>query len=723
MSYRRVGRGALHILLWLGLFMASATAPVALAQSRIRTMPGYERWSEMAPKLAQAVKSGAITVQWAQDSRSFEYTRDTTRWRFDLGALAKKQIAPAASPPVSPAARPAGAGDLVLARGRGREADVLSPDGSMRAFSRDFNMWLAPASGGSERQITFDGGREARVRHGVGSYVYLEEFMVSQPVWWSPDGTRVAWMRYDETAVDDYFLTLDLTRMFSTQLTQAYPHPGRNNPVADLLVYDVRTGLTKVMDVRNGAVFGNDVIGHYAWGGQWTKDGSEILVLRADRLQKHYDLAACEALTGQCRTVVRESRPQTWAEGAAPRFLQDGRRFIWISERNDFRNLYLYDISGKQLARLTSGSFDVTEVIKVDEKSGWLWYMARSGPSPLRVQLHRVKLDGSGDKRLTDITLTHRVDVSPDGRYFIDVEQAYNRAPVSRLRDFNGKLVADIEASDVSGLGILTVPPAELFTFTSADGETELHGLLQFPSDFDPTRRYPVLLSVYGGPSSNGLTEAFAAPNPLTEYGFLVLKLDARTNTGRGRKVMDAAYKQLGIAEIDDFAAGIRAIGQRPYVDPARVGVFGTSYGGSVAALLLLRYPDLVQAAVSNSPVTDFRLYDTAYSERYLGLPENDREAYGRASVLTYAGDLRGDLLIYYGTSDDNVHPKNALQLIKALQQAGKSFEVQVGPDRGHTGVDQVRMMEFFIQHLVIAPSSRSSGEGLMGPAGRAQGQ
>jgi dipeptidyl-peptidase-4 len=400
--------------------------------------------------------------------------------------------------------------------------------------------------------------------------------------------------------------------------------------------------------------------------------------------------------------VVRESRPASWASGAAPRFLEDGQRFIWISERNDFRNIYLYDLSGRQLAQLTGNAFDLVDVVKVDEKAGWVWYTARSGDNHMKVQLHRVRLNGRDDVRLTDPALNHRVDIAPDGTTFIDVEQAHDQAPVTRLRDFNGKLLAEVAASDLAGFEAAGLRKAEMFTFMSADGRTQLHGMLQFPSNFDPARRYPVLVSAYGGPSSAGLTENFATANALAEYGFLMLRLDARTNAGKGRKVLDQAYQQLGIVEIDDFAAGIRAVAQRPYVDASRVGIYGTSYGGSVAALTILRYPELVQAAVSNSPVADYRLYDTAYSERYLGLPASSPAAYDRSAPLSYVSRLEGDLLIYYGTSDDNVHPKHALHLIKALQAAGKSFEVMVGPDRGHTSMDQTRMMEFFIERLIL---------------------
>lgn len=690
----------------LAALAALAFAAPALAQSRIKTMPGYDDWARVVPQIGGAIKSGAITPVWAGDSRSFDYTLEGVRWRFDVATRTARPLGEEAAEPQSsgPAAQPSAsaASGLVLARGRGREADVVSPDGKLRAFSRDYNIWIAPTAGGAEKQISTDGGAQARIRNGVGSYVYLEEFAVSQPVWWSPDSSKLAYMRYDETRVDDYLLQIDHTSTLSTVLTQAYPHPGTDNPVADLVVYDLAAGQSRTMDVREGQPFGDEVVGHYAWAAQWTKDGSEILVRRADRLQKTLDLAACSPATGKCRSVVRESRPATWAQIAPPRFLDDGKRFIWISERNDFRNLYLYDLDGRQLAQLTDHAFEVADILKVDEKSGWVWYTARSGDNHMKLQLHRVRLNGRDDVRLTDPALNHRVEISPDGRFFVDVEQAHDRPPVTRLRDVNGRSVADIAASDLTRYAAIGFRPAEMFRFTSADGKTQLHAQLQVPSGFDPAKRYPMLVSVYGGPGSNGLTENFATPSALAEYGFLILRVDARTNAGQGRRVLDQAYQQLGVIEVDDIAAGIRAAARRPYVDASRIGVYGTSYGGSVAALLLMRYPDLVQAAVANSPVADYRLYDTAYSERYLGLPDVSPSAYDRAAVLSYVDGLKGDLMLYFGASDDNVHPKNTMRIVRALQAAGRSFEIQVGPDRGHTSLDQTRMMEFFIERLLL---------------------
>lgn len=686
------------------LLAASLSTP-ALAQSRISAMPGYAQWAEVSGQINTSIKTGAIVPLWAKDSKSFDYEIAGVRWRYDLatGRTNRLSITEAEPAATGPAAQPAPASSgFVLARGRGRDADVLSPDGKLRAFSRDQNMWLAPVDGGQEKQLTSDGGVAARIRHGVGSYLYLEEFAVSQPVWWSPDGSKLAWMRYDETKVQDYFLPLDQSRIVPSILTEAYPHPGTDNPVADLVVYDVATGAAATMDVRSGKAFSDDVVGHYVWTGQWTKDGSEILVRRADRLQKTIDLAACAPVTGKCRSVVQESRPATWATVAAPRFLEDGKRFIWTSERDDFRNLYLYDLSGKQLAQLTRNAFDVVDIVRVDERAGWIWYTARSGDNHMLVQLHRVRLNGRDDARLTYPKATHRIDFSPDGKYFVDVEQAHDQPPVSRLRDATGRLIATIAVSDMSRFDKLGLKKTEGFTFIAADGKTRLHAQMQFPSNFDPAKTYPMLVNVYGGPGSSGLSENFVLPAPLGELGFLVLKVDARTNAGQGRKLLDQSYQQLGIIEVDDIAAGIRATWARPYVDRKRVGIYGTSYGGTVSALMLMRHPDVVQAAVANSPVTDYRLYDTAYSERFLGLPDANPAAYDRAAVLTYAGQLSGPLLLYYGTSDDNVHPNNALQLIKALQAAGKSFELQIGPDRGHTSVDLTRMMEFFIERLVM---------------------
>ncbi|HXP59912.1 MAG TPA: prolyl oligopeptidase family serine peptidase, partial [Dongiaceae bacterium] len=349
------------------------------------------------------------------------------------------------------------------------------------------------------------------------------------------------------------------------------------------------------------------------------------------------------------------------------------------------------------------------EIVRVNEPAGLIYYTAHSGDNPMKLQLHRVSLDGHGDQRLTDPAFHHRVDLAPDEKYFIDVAQTHDTPPVTLLRDAEGKRIAQLAAADTTRLRKLGLKPVELLKFKAADGETDLYGLLHFPSDFRPRRKYPLLVSVYAGPATTGARETFTLPNSLTEFGFLVATFDSRSASGRGKRFLDAIYSKLGIVEVDDQAAGVRSLWNRRYLDKQRVGIFGTSYGATVSATSLLRYPDVFHAACANSPVTDYRNYDTIYAERYLWIPQENHAAFDAASVMTYATNLQGRLMLFFGTADNNVHPANSLQLIQALQRAGKSFDLQVGPDQGHTSVNRDRMMEFFIESLMLAkPRIRS---------------
>jgi dipeptidyl-peptidase 4 len=366
----------------------------------------------------------------------------------------------------------------------------------------------------------------------------------------------------------------------------------------------------------------------------------------------------------------------------------------------------LYDLSGTLLATLTNHNFEVAGITSVDEKDNVLWYMARSGDNPMKMQLHRVGLDGKGDKRITNPAFNHTIRASPNNKYFVDVAQTHAIPPVSSLINQSGKVLAELATSDLTKFRELGLHNAELFTFKAADGVTDLYGMLSKPSNFDPAREYPLLISVYAGPKTNGARETFSASSSLSEYGFLVASLDSRSAAGRGKRFLDAIYEKLGTVEIDDQAAGVKALRERPYVDGSRVGIYGTSYGGYASAMALVRYPDVFQAASSSSPVTDWRHYDTIYTERYMRTPQTNTAGYDEGSVMTYVDDLQGRLMLYYGTADNNVHPSNMMQLIEALQNAGKSFDVQVGPDRGHSGINQYRMMEFFIDNLVIRPSA-----------------
>jgi len=670
-------------------------------------MPGYEQHEKVASQIAGSVKLGTLNVTWlnvtGKDAATFEYSRDGKRYSYDVST---KQATEAGDAPPDRGGRGGRGGGGGVARGRQAES-TTSPDGAKKAFYRARNLWISDADGSNESAITADGSEKDRIKYGAASWVYGEELEQRTAVWWSPKNDRVAFYRFDESPVPDYYLQLNQTKLQSTIDTEAYPKSGVPNPIVDIFVYDLATKKSTKIDVRDGKPFEDATLGHYVYHAAWTPDGSELTFNRANRRQNVVEFTACNPESGKCRGVVKEEWPDSWAENHPPmQYLKDGRRFLWTSQRTGFRNLYLYDMSGKLLATLTNHPFEVANVVSVDETAGVVYYMARDGDNPMKLQLHRVSLDGKGGRRLTDPAFNHTATVSPDGKYFVDVAQTHDHPPVTRLMDGEGKQVAELAASDTTKYDELRLKRVELFTFKAADGKTDLYGMLNFPSTFDPAKKYPLLVTVYAGPETNGARETFAMPSPITEYGFLVASLDSRSAAGRGKRFLDAIYMKLGTVEIDDQAAGARALTARPYVDKDRVGIFGTSYGGYASVMCLLRYPDVFKAASASSPVTDWRHYDTIYAERYMWKPDENKSGYDTGAAMTYADKLNGRLMLYYGTADNNVHPSNMMQLVQALQRAGKSFELQAGPDQGHSGLNQARMMEFFIENLVASPTS-----------------
>ena len=683
------------------LTLASAVAIVispAGAQDRLRAMPEYPRYHTLSAEIFGSVASAAIRPVWVDSGRAFNYDFGGKHFHYDVAGRSAT-VSGVVDAQAELAARRA---RFEASPGRGRQFEsAVSPGGKLKAAYRDRNVYLSDVSGSNETALTTDGSVPNRIKNGTASWVYGEELDQRTAMWWSPDGSKLAYYRFDESKVPDYYIGLNQTKLHTTLDVEAFPQPGVPNPVVDLFVYDVAKKTTTRIDVRDGKPFENSVVGHYVYHVDWSPDGRELTFNRTNRKQNILEFAACDPSSGKCRAVVRDEWPASWvANNPEIKYLADGKRFIWESERNGFRNYYLYDMSGKLLASLTNNQFDAGEIDHVDEKAGVMYYTAHDGDNAMKMQLHRVSLAGRNDRRLTDPAFSHTVSFAPDGKYFVDVAQTHDQPPVARLMDAAGKVVADVATSDMTKFNALGLKRVELFSYKAGDGITELQGMLHFPSNFDPHKRYPLLTSVYGGPNTNGASENFTLPSRLTELGFLVATLDSRSADGRGKHFLDAIYEKLGIVEIDDQAAGVRALDARPYVDKTRVGIYGTSYGGYASLMALLRYPDLFAAACSMSPPTDWRNYDTIYTERYMWIPEENASGYDAGSAMTYAGNLKGHLMLYYGTADNNVHNSNTMQMIAALQKAGKSFDVQVGPDQGHSALNTERMMEFFIQNL-----------------------
>jgi dipeptidyl-peptidase-4 len=726
----RIAARRLFVAVLLGMFVLPAGLA---AQDRLKTMPGYEQFVKMSKEMQGAVKTGALSVTWTDGGKAFDYTKDGKTYRYDVATKQTTETGVVAAPAAGAGGRGGRGQGGGPARGR-QVASVESPDKALKAVYKDRNLYISETAGANEVPLTADGSEKGRIKYGTASWVYGEELSQTTAIWWSPDSKKLAYYRFDEKQVPDYVLQMDQTKLYSAVDTEAYPKSGEPNPIVDLFVYDLATKKTTTIDVRGGKPFDNDVVGHYVYRISWSQDGKDLLFTRANRRQNVQELVAADPSTGSCRVILREEWPTGWVDENPTRiFLKDGRRFIWASERSGWRNYYLYDLSGTLIAPLTKyATFEAANIVKIDEDAKILFLMARDGDNYQKQQLHRVSLDGKTDVRLTDPAFHHTIGscmtpergaagppaggpgggpsscgISPDNKFVVDVYQTHDKAPATRLVDaLTGKPAAELAASDLTKFNELGLKKAEMFTYTAADGKTPLRGIVSFPSNFDPAKKWPTIVSVYGGPASAGSTarETFVQPTAMTEYGFLVVNLDSRAAPGMGKRTLDAIYLKLGQTEMDDMAEGIKALWSRPYFDKDRVGIQGTSYGGYSSLMTLLRHPEAFRVAAASSAVTAWIHYDTIYTERYMWIPQENKDGYDLGSAMKYADKLDGRLLIYYGTADNNVHPTNAMQLIQALQRAGKSFEVQVGPDAGHSGVNQQRMMEFFIQNLVIDP-------------------
>jgi dipeptidyl-peptidase-4 len=645
------------------------------AQDRFATLPGYERYQEINANYAQLVRGGdAYNVEWNVEAGYVDFITNGERLRFDL---ATRAVAPA--PEETEEQQAERASSLSSRRPqprRGRQRDSeTSPDEQWVATSQGWNVRIESADGETQINVTTRGHR--KVRYGTASWVYGEELDQDDAMWWSPDSTMLAFYEFDERNVKDFYLLGSLTEVRPELLLEGYPKPGEPNPIARLMVYHLDDGATTSIDV------GSDTE-QYVFNVQWTKSGGELLFFRTNRLQNELELFAADPHTGSTRLILRETQ-ETWQENRPTmQFLNDGMRFIWETEKNGVSQFELRNLDGSLVAALTPPEFDAVSIEEVNDDAGVLYYMARSDAHPLNVHLHRVNFDGTNERRLTQEPARHRVQISPDRSHFISTYQSATDPPVSAIYTIEGERLATLAEADLSRFHELGLEMPELFSFTAADGETELFGLLFKPSDFDPTKKFPLIVDVYGGPFFQTLRNTFRPAMSHCEFGCLIAILENRGTTGRGKQFESATYLKLGTVDMADQAEGVKALRDRPYVDGNRVGIHGHSYGGYMSALAVLRYPDVFHVAVAGAPVTDWRNYDTIYTERYMRTPEQNPEGYNSGSCMTYASQFRGRLLIMHGMADDNVYPTNAWQLIDAMQRAGKRIDMTFFPSRGH---------------------------------------
>jgi dipeptidyl-peptidase-4 len=580
---------------------------------------------------------------------------------------------------------------------RGRSyGDILSPDLKSRAFTRDYNLYIKDMDG-NETALTTDGTED--LRNGYPDWVYPEELGQYEAFWWSPDSKKIAFMQFDESPVYKYPIVHAVSAEPRYDL-QSYPVPGANNPIIRLFIADIAT--KKLVRLDTG-----DDLDVYLYRGKWTPDGKEFTYHRLNRLQNRVELFAADPATGKTRLFLTDTDPCYIDEVTDLVFLSDNQRFLWTSERSGWREIYLYDlVTGKLLRQLTDAKLPVRSITDVDEAHGIVYFSGFEN-NGTESQAYKVRLDGAGFARITKEPGSHMVNFSPTFAYYVDSFSNYDQPTKSTMYRADGKEIRILNPGTVSkDFQDLKLIKPEHFLFKSADGQYDLDAILYFPAHFDPGDKYPLILAPYGGPGSKGVSDRYLMADgnqALAQLGFLVGVCDYRGVSGRGKAFQNLSYMKLGQFEVDDHAAFVKALAERPYVDTTRVGVFGHSYGGYFTCMALLRYPDVFQVGVAGAPVTDWRNYDSIYTERYMRRPQDNPEGYEKASCLTYAKALKGRLYINHGTVDDNVHFCNTVELVQALLKANKAFDLMIYPENQH-GISYPRYPEsrvqYFIDHL-----------------------
>lgn len=580
----------------------------------------------------------------------------------------------------------------------------FSPDGKKVAFTRQHNLYVVDVESGEERALTTDGNEQ--VYNGWASWVYMEEILGRRSrnaaFWWSPYSDKIAYLRFDDRRVPQ-FPIYRADGVHEELEIQRYPKAGDPSPEVTLGVVEISNSRTTWIDI-------NENLEYTAWP-YWRPDGKALYFQQMNRDQDYLVMYAADPSTGEKAKVYEESQP-TWVTFFRDLyFFQDLRGFLLRSDRSGWSHFYVYDLEGKQGRPLTRGDWEASQLVQVDEVNNWLFFLGRKD-NTLDTHLFRVNLDGTGLKQLTRAPGTHRCVIAPEGNYLIDTYSSLDHPAKIDLLDSEGKLIRTLGDSRSTDMTQYAWGQPAMFTIPSGDG-FDLPAMWILPPDFDSTRRYPVIFNVYGGPGSASVRNRWPGLNPhyLAQQGAIVVSVDHRGSGHFGKKGMDFMHRNLGKWEMHDLMAAAAWLKEKPFVDPGRIGITGGSYGGFTTTMALTYGARHFTHGVARAAVTDWRLYDNVYTERYMDHPTDNPAGYAQGSVMKYADQLEGKLLIIHGTADDNVHMQNSLQLIDALTDLNKSFEMMVYPDERH-GIrsrnkryHQNRLvMKFWFEHLLEKP-------------------
>lgn len=563
---------------------------------------------------------------------------------------------------------------------------TFSPNGNKVAFVRNNNIFIKDLSANSEIQITSD-GKTNNLINGTCDWVYEEEFGFTKGFYWSPAGSKIAYYKFNESNVKEYDLTF-YGELYPEEYRYKYPKAGEDNSIVEIYVYDLVTGKTNKMDIGSET-------DQYIPRVKWTNDDNFLAIERLNRLQNHFDLLLSNASNGESKIIYSEDNDFYIDITDDLKFINNNEQFIISSERGGYNHIYLYNIDGTLNTQLTSGNWDVTQVYGYDKIKKRVFFQSAES-SPLNRDLYYVTLKGKKSK-ISEREGTNDANFSNNYKYFISTYKSASTPPYISVKTSNGKEVRVLEDNKVFSekLKDYNLSEKEFFTisspeFTLPDGsQVDLNAWKILPPDFDETKEYPVLITIYGGPGSQEVRDTWGYFNDLwyqmlAQNGIIVVSVDNRGTGARGEVFKKMTYKELGKYETLDYIETAKYLGNLPYVNKNKIAIFGWSYGGFMASNALFQGADYFSTAVAVAPVTNWRYYDNIYTERFMVKPQDNPDGYDNNSPINHVEKLKGNYLLIHGSTDDNVHFQNTMDLITALVAADKQFDLMIYPNKNH---------------------------------------
>jgi dipeptidyl-peptidase-4 len=558
---------------------------------------------------------------------------------------------------------------------------VFSPDGKKIAYAKDNNLFLYDIATKKTQQITAD-GKKNEVINGITDWVYEEEFTFVRAFDWNADGSQLAFLRFDETAVPEFSMTVFKKDLYPKTQTFKYPKAGEKNSVVSVHIFDVAANTSKEIKLGNYDDF-------YVPRLKWTKDANLLSIQVLNRHQDNLDLIFIDGKTGNSKVILNEKDKAYVDVHENLTFLKDNS-FIWTSEKDGFNHVYHYDRNGKLKNQITKGKWEVVKFYGFDEKNKTIFYQSVEN-GEINRDVYRIGLDGKNKVRLSTKTGTNEATFSPNFQFFINKFSNTTTPTAYTLHEAKtGKQVQAIANNDLLAekLKGYDLPVKEFSVLTTAKGY-KLNTWMIKPKDFDVSKKYPVLMWQYSGPGSQKVANTWNVSDDyfhmmLAQQGYIVVCVDGRGTGFKGAEFKKVTQLQLGKYEVEDQIDAATVIGNYPYVDKSRIGIWGWSYGGFMSANCILKGNDVFKMAISVAPVTNWRFYDAVYTERYLHTPQENTSGYDQNSPINFVDRLKGKLLIIHGSADDNVHVQNTMQMMEALIQANKQFDSQIYPDKAH---------------------------------------